>query len=791
MSQVTRKIKILYIIDKMKPAGAQTHLAEVISGLDKALFEPRLITLEEIGVKRIYGLSGFRGLLKLVRLMKKEKYDVVQTYLFSENILGVIAAKFAGVKVIITGRRDTGLLCQGGWQHILAYRLTNRWVNKIICVSEAVRRVVLEKEKVDSKKVAVIYNGVNLERSQSHKVTRSQVKASLGIEADDLIVGMVANFSWIKGHEVLLKAALEIIKEVPNVKFVLIGDGELKESLKSQVSSLKLEDKILFLGKRKDIPELLSIMDVSLNLSYSEGMSNTILESMAAGVPVVATAVDGNLETVIDGETGALIPVGDPVAAGLAIIKLLKDENLRRSLGAKAKRIAQEKFDSKIMIRKMENLYKDLLSRPSSIVHRPSSKIAFIFSQFPAYDETFILREMNELRKTGLSFEIYSLKIPKDKIMHEEAKDLAKTTSYLPFFSLKLLGCDLFYLFRYPLRYFPAFFQALWFNLKSPNFFLKTCAIWYKAVGFAFKARQDGITHVHGQWATFPATVAFIISKLNNIPFSFTGHAHDIYLDTTMLAFKIKRAKFVTTCTEHNKHYLVGLVVSPRSIVNSLWKKRKDKLKKETEDKIIVNYHGVDLKKFARPSSIVHRPSSLRILSVGSLLECKGFEYLIEACRILKDEDIYFKCTIAGGGKLEQSLKSQVSSHKLEDKVKFTGYIKQDQLIPLYKEADVFVLAMVPEIHWGIPNVLLEAAASSVPVICTMLPSIPELVKDGETGFIIPAKDPMVIALAIKKLYCEQELRKKIGEAGRKVVEQKFDVAANALKLKRLFEIAK
>ena len=413
-------------------------------------------------------------------------------------------------------------------------------------------------------------------------------------------------------------------------------------------------------------------------------------------------------------------------------------------------------------------------------------KVAFIFSQFPAYDETFILREMNQLRATGLDFEIYSLKIPKDKIIHKEAEDLARTTSYLPFFSLKLLGCDLFYLFHYPARYFLAFFQALFFNLKSSNFFFKTCAVWYEAVGFAKQARKDGITHVHGQWATYPATVAFIISKLNNIPFSFTGHAHDIYLDTTMLAFKIKRAKFVTTCTAHNKSYLTGLVVSQWSIVDRPWEKRKNEFRKQIENKIVVNYHGIDLKKFARPSSMVHRPSSFRILSVGSLLECKGFEYLIEACRILKEQGVEFECTIAGGGRLEQSLKSQVSRIKLEDKVKFTGYITQDKLIPIYKQADVFVLAMVPEIHWGIPNVLLEAGASSVPIVCTMLPSIPELVQDGETGFIIPAKDPAAIAVIIEKLYRDPELRKRIGEAGRAVVEQKFDVVDNALKLKEL-----
>jgi glycosyltransferase involved in cell wall biosynthesis len=394
------------------------------------------------------------------------------------------------------------------------------------------------------------------------------------------------------------------------------------------------------------------------------------------------------------------------------------------------------------------------------------SKIAFIFSQFPCYDETFILREMNELKSSGLEFEIYSLKTPKDKIVHDEAKELAQKTSYLPFVSLRLQALDLFFLFHHPGRYFCAFFGTLLRLLKSPEFFFKTGCLWHKAVGFAWLAREQGITHVHGQWATYPATVAYIISKLNNIPFSFTGHAHDIYLDTTLLAFKIKRAKFIVTCTEDNKRYLLNIAKS---------------------ENIIVNHHGVDLERFR--NEIIGRNvegRKFRILSVGSLLECKGFEYLIEACGMLKEKGIDFECAIAGGGRLEQSLKSRVTSSNLEDCVKFTGYIKQEELIPLYKQADVLVLAMVPDKHWGIPNVLIEAMAASVPVVCTMLPSIPELIEDGKTGFIIPAKDPAAIAVIVEKLCLDEALRKRMGETGRKVVEEKFDVVKNSEKLKQL-----
>ncbi len=411
------------------------------------------------------------------------------------------------------------------------------------------------------------------------------------------------------------------------------------------------------------------------------------------------------------------------------------------------------------------------------------SKVAFIFSQFPAFDETFSSREMNGLLAAGLEFEIYSLKTLKDNIVGEEAKELAQVTSYLPFFSLRLLACDLFFLFRYPGRYLSAFFQALFFNLKSPNFFLKTCTIWYKSVGFARLAREKGVTHVHGQWATYPATVAFIISKLNNIPFSFTGHAHDIYLDTTMLAFKMKRAKFIVTCTQNNKKYLLNLVAASSVMP---WRAQASR---QLEQKIVVNYHGLDPKKFRsdRPRENAEG-RKFKILSVGSLFEGKGFRYLLEACRILREGGLKFECTIAGGGPLKDSLESEAFCLKVEEYVNFTGYVPQEKLISLYKEADVFVLVIVPDKHWGIANVLVEAAAAGVPVVCTMLASIPELIEDGKTGFIVPHRDPAAIALAIEKLYINEDLRRQVGEAARKVVEEKFDIVKNAQRLKELFE---
>jgi len=762
-------LKIIYLIDKLKEAGAQKHLLGVISNLDKERFKPKLLTLEELGVKRIYGLSGIRGLIRLIRIIRQENPDIVHTYLFSENILGVFAAKLAGVKFIVTSRRDTGILREGKLRHILAYRLTNRWVDKIICVSEAVKKVVLAKEKINPDKVTVIYNGVDIEKFNPALYQKCgakfKIKSSLGIEEDESVVGMIANFSWIKGHKEFIEAAKLVLKEMPNTKFLLVGDGPLLENQKSKIKNQRLEDKILFLGRRQDIPELLSVMDVSVNASYSEGMSNTILESMACGIPVVVTAVDGNLETVVNGVTGILVPPKNFKAMAEAIIKILKDRELAKRLGNNAKELVNNKFTSQMMVKEIEKLYSQLLA----------PKVAFIFSQFPCYDEVFILREMDALKKQRLNFLIFSLKTPKDKIIHKEAKDLTSDTIYVPFISLKIIFNQIYFLIIHPIRYLNAFLHIIKINLKSADFLLKSLAIFPKSVYMAGIFKRLKIRHIHAQWATHPTTSAIIISRLVNIPFSFTGHAHDIYLNTTGLKEKIRQADFVTTCTAYNKDYLLRLVDGH--------------IKK---DKIIVNYHSVDLEEFNSNTNRLwtedHRP--FYILSVGSLLECKGFDILIDACRILRDEKINFKCTIAGGGHLENNLKSKVRSLNLEDYIQFTGYITQDKLIPLYQNADVFVLPARLDIHWGIPNVLLEAMAASLPVVVTNLPSIKELIQEGENGFIIPEKDPKILAKILIRLYEDKDLRLKIRKDTPKVIEEKFNLKKNANRLIEIFKDA-
>jgi glycosyltransferase involved in cell wall biosynthesis len=245
-----------------------------------------------------------------------------------------------------------------------------------------------------------------------------------------------------------------------------------------------------------------------------------------------------------------------------------------------------------------------------------------------------------------------------------------------------------------------------------------------------------------------------------------------------MLKDKTTQARFITTCTAYNKEYLLRLLNGHRD----------DKTERhQWMDKIIVNYHGVDFTKFKVDNTDLDG-KLFTILSVGTLNRAKGFEYLIDACRIIKDKGINFRCIIAGGGYLEAKLKEMVKSQGLTKEIHFTGYIPQEELIPYYKMANLFVLAAVLEIHWGIPNVLFEALAAKVPIMCTGLPAVTaELIDNMQTGIIIPNKDSQGIADKIEIVYKDKELRNRLIKNGYERVKERFDILKNVKELVEIF----
>ena len=419
-------------------------------------------------------------------------------------------------------------------------------------------------------------------------------------------------------------------------------------------------------------------------------------------------------------------------------------------------------------------------------------RLAYLASQFPELHETFITREVVALKVAGIPLRLYSLKRCRDRIVHPEAAPLAAETVYLPLSDGRVWMRALGELLRHPLRAASTLGWVLCHHGWPPTDTVKAVAVWVQALALARRMRQDGITHLHAHWATMPTTAAVIASRWLGIPFSFTAHAWDIFVPNPSLAAKLRLAERVITCTDYNRRHLAE--VCP-----------------EAADKILLNYHGVDLNKFGKPvrleagrlaqaperrqsttspSAFSLQPSASSglplLLSVGRLVEAKGFETLLDAYALMRDRGVRFKAVIVGEGPLRNALERQIAARGLTDVVEMKAALPQETLRQLYAGAYAFVLPCVVADNGdrdGIPNVILEAMAMGLPVVSTDLSGIPEAVRDQQTGLLVPSRDPNRLAQGLAHLLQHPEVARTFGERGRQWVATQFDERAHMERL--------
>jgi glycosyltransferase involved in cell wall biosynthesis len=219
---------------------------------------------------------------------------------------------------------------------------------------------MVQQNELPEDRIAIIYNGIDLGPYQYHD-NHNTLKNELNIKDYVPLVGMVATMKFeIKGHRFFIEASKKVITKFPNVQFVLVGDGPLRKQFENMAEELGVKQNLHFLGKKHGIPHILSSLDISVLCSTSEGFSNVILESMAAGKPVVASNVGGSPEMVIDGQTGYLVPSADSDALAKAIMKLLNDPIKAKDMGVWGKRMVEEKFSIEKMVKSYEGIYQSL-----------------------------------------------------------------------------------------------------------------------------------------------------------------------------------------------------------------------------------------------------------------------------------------------------------------------------------------------------------------------------------------------------------------------------------------------
>ena len=384
-------------------------------------------------------------------------------------------------------------------------------------------------------------------------------------------------------------------------------------------------------------------------------------------------------------------------------------------------------------------------------------RIAFLVSEFPRPVDAYMLRELTALDARGVDLLIYSLRRPAHAAVPRAAEALRSRVVYAPRPTAgAVLGAHATALRTRARDYVGALRDAIAGHAGSPRLLAKVLAVWPQTVWFADRARRDGIGHVHANWATYPAAAAASIARLTGLPWSFAGHASDIYIDATNLAAKVRSAAFVTTCTEDNRRYLRGLLPGADA------------------DHVHTVYHGIDL---SAASRVARTPGTdLELLAVGTLRDCKGFDTLLQTVALLRRDGLPARLTVIGDGEDRPALERQAQGLGLDGHVTFTGYLPHEELAAHYARATLLVHPARSANHFGIPNVILEAQAARVPVVCTRLPSLVELLEEGVSGVYVPEDDAAALAATLAGLFADPARRERLAEAGYHRVTERFDI---------------
>jgi glycosyltransferase involved in cell wall biosynthesis len=303
------------------------------------------------------------GVFKVVRSLKKYKVDILHPHDNLSKIIGGVAAKIAGVKVVAHCR---DLLKESLIEKMLIfYQLL--FIDKIITVSESNRRLFKIGRKIPNK-VHTIYNGIDLSRFDS--VTRDciSIREELGISNERFVVGIIGVFDKCKGHIYLFQAIEKLVSHgVKDIMCLVVGDGREREELKGFIINKGLQDYFMFLGYRSDIPELLKAIDVIVMPSIQESFPRVPLEAMAMHVPVIATTVGGLPESIDDSRTGILVPPGDAASLSRAIKYLIDNPDIREEMGRAGRQMVEERFSLESNIKKTEELYLSILKHKCAV----------------------------------------------------------------------------------------------------------------------------------------------------------------------------------------------------------------------------------------------------------------------------------------------------------------------------------------------------------------------------------------------------------------------------------------
>lgn len=367
-----KPISIMMFSNATVRAGAEEHILELLRGLDRRQFQLHLACPEVLLTQ--YGkdipedvhvtpilldrLFDMRGAIRLALTLRNQKIGILHCHMFRAGLFASPIGRICRVPVILetTHVRETW---RKGWfkSKFVVDRAVGHLIDRYIAVSEANSKYLIEEKRIPARKVTVIQNGCSMDRVDPKKAHPEGIRESLGFSKSDIVLIVMARLEPQKGHKILLQALSTVRAEFPNIRLICLGTGALKDELNSLARELKLNEIVRFVGFQTNVADWLAVADIGVLPSFYEGLPLTAVETLAAGLPLVATAVDGTPEVVLDGKTGLLVPPGDPAAMAGAIRQLVRQSELRQKLAKAGREWVFQRFTIERQVEQTSNLY--------------------------------------------------------------------------------------------------------------------------------------------------------------------------------------------------------------------------------------------------------------------------------------------------------------------------------------------------------------------------------------------------------------------------------------------------